>query len=164
MFASAGCASAQSEGQAELRKPEAIHSQRIARYASPVPVERLFLVWNAELSLKEGLDYVRRRLRGEAEACALCEIAYDGLSEKPGFKQCKRDIGLPFEGVMKNRLDDEQTQARWRRLSLCVGEVLRGSSEAPGPVGDRIVRGRSRSICRALAAGTRSSGRATVER
>ena len=70
-------------------------------------IERLYLVWNAELSLTGGLAYVAGRLRGKDE-CALCEITYNGLTEKPEFKQCKRDIGLPFEGVYRNRMDAEQ--------------------------------------------------------
>ncbi|MGH7285493.1 MAG: hypothetical protein ACRELY_28560, partial [Polyangiaceae bacterium] len=72
-------------------------------------IKRLYLVWNADLSLKGGLAYVANRLRG-TEECALCELTYDGLSEKSQFKQCKRDIGLPFEGVYKNRLDPEQSK------------------------------------------------------
>ena len=70
-------------------------------------IERLYLVWNAELSFTCGLAYVASRLRGMDE-CALCEITYDGLTEKPEFKQCKQDIGLPFEGVYRNRMDAEQ--------------------------------------------------------
>lgn len=70
-------------------------------------IERLYLVWNAELSLAGGLAYVANRLRGKDE-CALCELTYGGITEKPEFKQCKRDIGLPFEGVYRNRLDSDQ--------------------------------------------------------
>jgi hypothetical protein len=73
-------------------------------------IERLYLVWNADLSLKGGLAYVAQRLRG-TEECALCAIAYDGLTEKREFKKCKRDIGLPFEGAYRNRLDPEQQRA-----------------------------------------------------
>ncbi len=73
-------------------------------------IERLYLAWNAELSLTGGLAYVANRLRGKDE-CALCELTYDGISEKPEFKQCKRDIGLPFEGVYRNRMDSEQAAA-----------------------------------------------------
>lgn len=70
-------------------------------------IERLYLVWNAELSLMGGLAYVANRLRG-VDDCALCELTYNGLTEKPQFKQCKQDIGLPFEGVYRNRMDSEQ--------------------------------------------------------
>ncbi|MCH9669766.1 MAG: hypothetical protein K0U76_14770 [Actinomycetia bacterium] len=70
-------------------------------------IERLYLVWNAELSLMGGLTYVANRVRG-IEECALCELTYDGLSEKADFKRCKRDIGLPFDGVYRNRLDSAQ--------------------------------------------------------
>ncbi|MGB0437487.1 MAG: hypothetical protein ACPGIJ_11020 [Mycobacterium sp.] len=70
-------------------------------------IERLYLIWNAELSLTGGLAYVANRLRGKDE-CALCELTYAGITEKPEFKQCKQDIGLPFEGVYRNRMDVEQ--------------------------------------------------------
>lgn len=73
-------------------------------------IERLYLVWNAELSLMGGLAYVANRIRGVDE-CALCELTYDGLSEKADFKQCKQDIGLPFEGVYRNRMDSAQAAA-----------------------------------------------------
>ncbi len=74
-------------------------------------VERLYLVWNAEMSLAGGLAYVANRLRGGDDECALCELTYDGLTEKQQFKQCKRDIGLPFEGVYRNRIDSKQAEA-----------------------------------------------------
>lgn len=70
-------------------------------------IERLYLVWNADMSLMGGLAYVANRVRG-IEACALCELTYDGLSEKADFKQCKQDIGLPVEGVYRNRMDPAQ--------------------------------------------------------
>ena len=78
---------------------------------SNMRVDVLYLVWNAELSLAEGLAYVANRLRGKHdEECALCELAYDGLTERRSFKECKANIGLPFEGVYKNRLDAEQAK------------------------------------------------------
>ena len=73
-------------------------------------IERLYLVWNAELSLMGGLAYVANRLRGTDE-CALCELTYDGLTEKPRFKECKQDIGLPFEGVYRNKMSSQQAAA-----------------------------------------------------
>lgn len=73
-------------------------------------IERLYLVWNAELSLTGGLAYVANRLRGKDE-CALCELTYAGITEKREFKQCKQDIGVPFEGVYRNRMNVEQATA-----------------------------------------------------
>jgi hypothetical protein len=88
-------------------------------------VERLFLVWNAELSLRGGLAYVAQRLRG-TEECALCAIAYDGVTEKRAFKQCKRDIGLPFEGVYKNRMTPAQVRAAAGDVPCVLAETAGG--------------------------------------
>ena len=104
-------------------------------------IERLYLVWNAELSLTGGLAYVANRLRGKEE-CALCELTYDGLTEKPEFKQCQRDIGLPFEGVYRNRMDAEQAAAPDDDFPCVLAKTptglvkLLGSSEIESCSGD----------------------------
>lgn len=72
-----------------------------------VRIERIFLVWNADLSLRGALSYVAQQLSG-SEECALCALTYDGLNEKREWKACKRDAGVPFEGVYKNRLTADQ--------------------------------------------------------
>lgn len=104
-------------------------------------IERLYLIWNAELSLMGGLAYVANRLRGVDE-CALCELTYDGFTEKHRFKQCKQDIGLPFEGVYRNRMNSAQAAVAGDDIPCVLAETptgpvkLLGRTEIEGCKGD----------------------------
>lgn len=88
-------------------------------------VERLLLLWNADLSLTGGLAYVAQKLRGRDE-CALCELTYGAFGEKPRWKACKGDFGVPFEGVYRNHATDEQRRAAGDEFPCVLAQTSTG--------------------------------------
>ncbi len=74
-------------------------------------IERLILVYNADWSLRGGLQYAAQRLRGDQDPCALCEITYEGLTENKAWKNCRLRYGLRVDGVYRNQLDAQMAAA-----------------------------------------------------
>lgn len=72
-------------------------------------IEEVILVWNADAGFLGHLGYTFQKLRGHDE-CPLCDLTHGSLTEKPEWKACKRDLGVPIEAVYRNRLSREQTR------------------------------------------------------
>jgi hypothetical protein len=106
-----------------------------------VKVEKVFLVWNADHGLRADLAYVLKKLRG-IEECALCGLTHGRLTESREWKDCKRQFGVPFEGVHRDRLNGEQARAADGDLPCVLAQTpaglvkLLGSEEIGGCAGD----------------------------
>jgi hypothetical protein len=74
-----------------------------------VQVETLFLVWNADAGLRGGLKYAAHRLRGN-HPCTLCDLTYGLVTAKPEWNACARELGAPWLGLYRDRLDGEQAR------------------------------------------------------
>jgi hypothetical protein len=66
-------------------------------------IQSLILVYNADWSLLGGLQYVGEMLRG-ANACALCDITHNTLTEKREWRSCKAEIGVPVKALYRNQI------------------------------------------------------------
>ncbi|HUF53145.1 MAG TPA: hypothetical protein VMR52_05140 [Dehalococcoidia bacterium] len=106
-----------------------------------MPVEKVFLVWNADKGLVANIRYTLTKLRGEAE-CALCDLTHGWLMETPRWKACKREMDVPIEGLYRDRLSQEQAGAVDGELPCVIAEAggafvkLLGSDDIKRAQGD----------------------------
>ena len=97
-------------------------------------IERLYYVWNADFSVKGAVKAAADFIRG-VEECALCEIAYDGIRQKPTWKQCQESLPVPIETRCRNQLDEPLAHAAGGEypvvLALVNGRIIKllGSSD-----------------------------------
>lgn len=66
--------------------------------------QKLILIYNGDMSLKGGLEYVGQLLRKAPSECALCDITHHTVREKGEWQQCRVDLGLPIETHYRNKL------------------------------------------------------------
>ena len=69
-------------------------------------VEQFYFVWNADWSIAGALNAAKEFVQG-VESCALCDIAYSGVTQKADWKACKASIPVPIETLYKNKLPEE---------------------------------------------------------
>jgi hypothetical protein len=72
-----------------------------------VDVEKIYLVWNADKGLIADLRYTLKKLGGNTE-CSLCDLTHGWLTETPAWKACKLEFAIPFEGLYRDHLSEEQ--------------------------------------------------------
>lgn len=85
-------------------------------------IERIYYVWNADFSVKGALKAAADFVRG-VEECALCEIAYSGVRQKPEWKQCQESLDVPIEAMCRNQLDDRLAEAADGEFPVVLAEV-----------------------------------------
>lgn len=85
-------------------------------------IERLYYVWNADFSVKGAFKAAADFVRG-VEDCALCEIAYNGIRQKPEWKQCQESLSVPIEALCRNQLDDRLVEAANGEFPIVLAEV-----------------------------------------
>ena len=73
-------------------------------------VESIVLVYNADWSLRGGVEYLGELLRG-TNSCALCDITHTTVFEKSRWKSCSANLGVPVEVLYRNQLDAGLTEA-----------------------------------------------------
>lgn len=84
-------------------------------------IDALYFVWNADWSIGGALQATADFIRG-VESCALCEIAYAGVKEKSGWKDCKASIPVPIETLCRNQLDDRLRAAAGDAFPVVLAE------------------------------------------
>ncbi len=72
-------------------------------------IETFLLVWNADGGLRGTLAYAAQRMRGR-HPCALCDLTYGLVTPRQEWNACARDLGAPWQGLYRDRLDAEQTR------------------------------------------------------
>ena len=90
-----------------------------------VQLQSIILCYNADWSLKGGLEYLRETIKGD-EPCELCRITYGGLTKKGSWKKCEKEIKAPVEERYKNKLEPELAEALAGRFPAVVARTDAG--------------------------------------
>ncbi|MCU1452575.1 MAG: hypothetical protein JWN46_721 [Acidimicrobiales bacterium] len=89
------------------------------------PIERLWMVYDADGGLLGELSYAIGRSRGRRH-CALCDISHEGLRRKPAFARLLRTIGVPAEVVHRNEQPPDLATFTEGRLACVVADTADG--------------------------------------
>ena len=89
-------------------------------------VRAFLLVYNADWSVRGGLEYLAERLRG-SEPCELCRITYgDSVRKRGAWRQCERALIAPVREVYRNQAAPEVAAACDGRYPAVLAETDQG--------------------------------------
>jgi len=74
-----------------------------------VPIQRLYVVYNADSDWWSLLVDVARKLAGKDE-CPLCTLTHGATGERAVWKSCKQALRVPVDAVHRDELSGELRQ------------------------------------------------------
>lgn len=90
--------------------------------ASNSRIDKIYFVWNADFSLAAAVRAVGEILRGE-HSCSLCDVAYNRLTKKSGWKDYCRSLEIPSEELYRNQLTSIQDKAAEGKFPVVLADA-----------------------------------------
>ena len=95
-------------------------------------VEEIVLVWKADAGVRGHVGYAVQKLLGNEE-CVLCELTHGAVAERSEWKSYKRDLGVPFSSVYRNRLSSDQARVVGGEFPCVLARTSAGLVKILGP-------------------------------
>lgn len=94
--------------------------------SAPENIERIYFVWNADFSLKGGIQALSDVLQ-QQHSCTLCDIAYHRITQKSGWKAYKKSLGIPYQEPCRNQLNSALIEAAHGKFPAVLAKTSTGA-------------------------------------
>jgi hypothetical protein len=113
-------------------------------------IRRLVGVYNADGTMRGELSYLVGRRLGRAH-CALCDITHGAVRERHDWKECRRELPVPFDTYHRDDQPDAVRRATRDRAPAVVAETDRDIEVLLGPEDLEACSGSPRRLLDAIA-------------